>query len=97
MTADEFFNGSPYLACSYRESDERIQSRKNHEMWLQGLYISDAFRAGIDRFAYGLGGGKGKQPQGYIDKPIPLTDYEKQVELDKKIQHTMEWVRKGQQ
>ena len=43
MSADEYWYGDPYLAVGYRRADELRRRRQNESLWLQGLYIYDAF------------------------------------------------------
>lgn len=43
MTADEYWRQSPFLAEGYRKADALRKRRQNEVLWLQGLYIYDAF------------------------------------------------------
>lgn len=43
MSADEYWYGDPYLAAAYRRADELRRRRQNESLWLQGLYVYDAF------------------------------------------------------
>ena len=47
-------------------------------------------------FGWGLGGKKGKQPDGYLEAPIPLTEREKEADKERKKQKTIQWFMKGQ-
>lgn len=97
MTADEFYNGDPEWARQYALAEEYRLERENSSMHLQGLYNYEAFNSVIGAFAYGMSGGKGRKPQGYIERPIPITEREKKAEEERKRKHTMEFFMKGQE
>lgn len=97
MTAQNFWEDSPYLVTAFRKLHELKREERNQELWLQGLYNYRAFSAVMEEFSYGMNGKKGSQPKGYIKEPIPLTDREKEMVKQRRIQHTLEWVRKGQE
>lgn len=96
MTFAQFWEDSPNLVIAYRKAYDMKRTARNQEMWLQGLYNYRAFSAVIESFAYGMGGRRGAKPKGYIEAPISFTDYEKEIEKQKRIRHTLEWVAKGQ-
>lgn len=68
MPYDLYWNGDPYLPRAYYQAQKMQNERKNQEMWLQGLYIHNAFSVVLSN-AFSK---KGSKPQRYIDKPIPL-------------------------
>lgn len=96
MSAEQFWEESPYLAIAYRKAYDMKRTARNQELWLQGLYNYRAFGAVMEEFAYGMNGRKGAKPKGYIKEPIPITEYEKEQERERKIRYTLEWVKKGQ-
>lgn len=79
MTYDEFWYGKPILAKYYREKHKLDIERRNQELWLQGLYIYDAF-------AVVLSNAFSKHSKAkYIEKPFdlfPKTEEEKQAEIE---------------
>lgn len=97
MTPDEFYNGDPEWARAYALAEEYRLERENSSMHLQGLYNYNAFGSVMNSFAYGMNGGKGRKPQGYIEHPIPITEREKKAEEARKIKHTVEFFTKGQE
>lgn len=68
MTADEFWYGEPCLAEAYREAQKLRDERRNQELWLQGLYVYDAFSVVVSN-AFG---GKSHSKQKYLEQPIEL-------------------------
>lgn len=82
MTLDEYWNGSSVLCKYYREANKIQIERKNQELWLQGLYVCDAFAVVLSNaFAK-----KGSKKSKYLEEPIqlfPLTEEEKK---EKEIQ-----------
>lgn len=98
MSADEYWERSPYLACDYAASDEYRKARVNQEAWMQGLYFYKAVCGALEGFGWALGGGKGAPPKdGYFEYPIPLTDMEKQLELERNVSKTLAWIKEGQE
>lgn len=71
MTYDLFWNGSPWLAESYREARKIQRDRDNENAWLLGAYVYHA----ILRTAPRLNALKPKDPEPYLDAP-----FEPQVE-----------------
>jgi hypothetical protein len=73
VSCDEYWHGDYTNLQHYVRAHELQNEQRNQEMWLQGLYTFRAVKAVIEAFSWGLGGGKGKRPDGYIDRPIRLT------------------------
>ena len=69
MSAEEFWQGDPKLAESYREAYKLERERKNQELWLQGIYFLKALGCALH----------GSDESPYPDKPVPLTDEERKV------------------
>lgn len=81
MSHDQYWDDNPWLTEIFRKAHNlRIESR-NQELWLQGLYIHNAFGVVMSNFGRGLSGKKGSnKTDKYIESPIritPLTDAEK--------------------
>jgi len=82
----EYWYGDPTQLQYYVQAHELRNEQRNQEMWLQGLYNYRAFESVIAMFSWGLGGKKGEKPDGYIDKPIRMTEKteaEKQADAEK--------------
>lgn len=96
MSADEYWNGNPYLIRAYREAQEIKKSQDNQLAWLQGLYNYKALTSALAAFGWAMGGRKGKKPDGYSPYPTAITDAEKEAEKQRKIEYTLRWVERGQ-
>lgn len=86
MNYDQFWYGEPRLVIAYREAHKLKIEEKNQELWLQGLYIYNAFGVIIGN----VFSRKGSTPQKYIDKPLSLfpkevTEAEKVAQRNKVI------------
>lgn len=80
MTADQYWNGDPYLAVIYREKKDLEVQARNHELWLQGLYIYDAFSV----VTFNMNRKKGQNPEAYPDKPYELKRPELEDDQEKR-------------
>lgn len=96
LSYDEFWNGDYCRLKYYREAFEMQRERENQRIWLEGLYNYRAFKSVMEMFAYGFNGGRGKRPEGYLDKPFPMTEREKEAERQRRIEYTRRWIEKGQ-
>ena len=86
MTPEQYWDGDPTLAKYYRKSDEIRRERRNQELWLQGMYIYEAFcdvAPVMHAFAK-----KGTKPAPYSDHPYAITNRER--EDAKKLQEKRE-------
>lgn len=91
MSADEFWNGDPWLAADYRAADRLNRQRKSEEMWLQGLYNFRAFSTALANLNFGK---KKQKPVPYMEEPIriiPLTAAEKEAKAEQERQKTIEY------
>lgn len=80
MTEDQFWNGSPYLAVTYRKLGLERRKLKNEYLWIQGMYIHEAFSV-VMQNAFRK---KGSTPAKYSDKPYritPMTEEEKKARV----------------
>ena len=74
MSYDEFWHGKPILAKYYREKHKLEIEQTNQQLWLQGLYIYDAF-------ASVLSSAFSNRKSRYVEKPLnlfPPTEEEKE-------------------
>lgn len=97
VSYDEFWYGDYCRLKYYREAFEMQRERENQRAWLEGLYNYRAYKSVMEMFSYGLAGGKGRKPEGYLDKPFPITEREREAEKQRRIEHTLRWIEKGQQ
>ena len=82
MTSEEYWKGDPYLTVVYRKAWDLRKEQRNHEMWLQGLYVYDA----VGSIMSSLFKGKGQQAAKYPDKPYRLTPLTEEEKAQKKIE-----------
>lgn len=90
MTAAEFWNDDPWLAAAYRKADEFRRQKCSEEMWLQGLYIYNAFNVVIGNALRK----KGTPAEKYLEEPIrvtPLSEQEKEEKAEKERRKTIEY------
>lgn len=76
MPYDEYWYGDPWLCEAYRQAHKLKIEQRNQELWLQGLYMYDAFAVVLSN-SFGKRGGKKAK---YMDEPIrlfPMTEAEK--------------------
>lgn len=84
MTWEQYWNGDPWMVVAFAEAHKlRIQQR-NEELWMQGLYVHDAFAVVLSNaFAQ-----KGSVPKKYLEKPLdifPKTEEEKEAEEEREL------------
>lgn len=88
MPLEEFWHGDPWLVKTYREAYELKKRDQNEVLWLQGLYIYDAFAVVLSNaFA-----DKGTTPKKYAMKPyniFPMTEEERQAEEDRELEQAV--------
>ena len=72
--------------------ESRFEQR-NYELWLQGLYFHDAVSSAL---AMAFWNKKGRKPDSYMKQPIPITDHEKELDKQRRMQETLNWVAKHQ-
>lgn len=95
ISYDEFWHGDYCKFKYYVKKHEYDTEDINTKLWLQGMYNYKAFEAVMNAFSYGMSGGKGKKPNGYMEYPHPFTEREKAAEKQRKIEHTLRFVAKG--
>ena len=68
MSLDEYWCASPNLVKFYRNAHRLKAEKKNQELWLQGLYIYNAFSVVLAN-AFRK---KGARTHSYLDKPLDI-------------------------
>lgn len=81
MTYDQFFNDDVYLVRYYEEAEKIRNKRNNEKMWLQGLYIYNAFSV----VHYNLNRKKGQQTIEYPNSPYNLFNNDTNINHDEEI------------
>ena len=82
MTYEQFWEGDPALTVYYRKAEELRNSRRNQELWLQGMYVYEAICDAspiLHAFAK-----KGAKPHPYSDNPYPITEADRRHVTEKK-------------
>lgn len=82
MSTEEYWERDPYLVKCFRDAHIIKIEQKNQELWMQGLYIYNAFSTVLAN-AFSK---KGKRPEKYLEKPIritPLSKEEKRIEAER--------------
>ena len=84
MTWEQYWNGDPWMVVQYAETHRLRVQQRNEELWLQGLYMHDAFAVVLSNaFA-----AKGSTPKKYLEKPLdilPKTEEEKAAEEEREL------------
>lgn len=84
MSLDEYWCASPHLVRYYREAHKLSVEQRNQELWLQGLYIYNAFSVVLAN-AFGKKGGK---RHNYLEKPINLFEFTHKQEEAERVKET---------
>ncbi len=82
MTADEYWCQDVWLVVQYKKAYKQRKTERNTEMWLQGFYIYDAFRAVIES-AFSKGEVKPYMRQPIELYPKKLTSEEKEAQAER--------------
>lgn len=91
ITEGEFWNLNIRKLRPYLKAEEIKLERKNHELWLQGLYVYKAVSVVVSNALPK----KGAKLQEYFDKPIRITPYTEEEIAEKKrkdLQHTIDYL-----
>lgn len=91
MTYEQFWYGDPLLCKYYRDAETYRFEQRNIELWLQGMYINEA----LNKCLSNAFSAKHSKKQRYPDHPYAITEREKLAEKQRKIEHTMKWVKEG--
>ena len=77
MTYEQYWFGDPWMTRAFAQAYLLKRKAKNEELWLEGIYLGNAFQTVI-------GNAFGKQKQKYFEKPLDI--FEKtQAEKDQEI------------
>lgn len=87
MTYDQFWDGAPELARSYRRADEIYRKRQNELLWLGGIYTAEALASTVGNMFT-----KGSKHQ-YPAEPIPITQEEQRIRKEREQKAKMERIK----
>ena len=88
MTPEQYWEGDATWARAFRKAAQIQLEKKNHELWLQGMYFYEALCDAsplLHAFAK-----KGTKPHPYPDKPYAITDNQRERNEDRKEKATFE-------
>ena len=88
MTYAQFWYGDPWMARAYSEAYLLKRKAKNEELWLEGIYVANAFQTV-------LGNAFSKKKLKYLEKPLdifPKTQAEKDQEIREERQRLIDWL-----
>lgn len=68
MTYEQFWDGPPLLATTYRKAYKLRLEDDNYQAWLQGLYFYGALSTAL----YNTFKDKGKQAESYMERPVDI-------------------------
>ena len=78
MPSDEYWHGDPMLVKAYNKAHLLKRKQINQELWLQGLYIYDAFGAVLSN----VFGKKGSKKAKYLEEPLSITEKTEEEKAD---------------
>lgn len=73
MTPDQYWNEDCMLAKYYREAYELKRKERNHDLWLQGLYVYHALCDASPLFRFST---KPQKAAPYLDEPFAVSQKE---------------------
>ena len=101
VPCEEFWRGDytrlKHYIRAFEMKNERELEQRNYELYLAGLYNYNAMSSVVGTYMWWKAGKKGRQPDGYMQKPLPVTEREKQADLEERKRKTIEWFKKGQE
>lgn len=90
MTPEDYWRGDVWLTEDFERAHALRNQQKSEEMWLQGLYIYQAFAVALSN-AFRK---KGAPAQKYMTEPlrvIPLTEAEKAEQAEQERKRVIEY------
>lgn len=80
MSYSQFWEDAPELVIAYRKADEIRKRRMNEELWLSGVYMSEAISATVGNMF-----SKTKYQYPSEPKPITKAEVEERREREQKL------------
>ncbi len=90
MTYDQFWNEDSTLVKAYREAYEMRREERNHDLWLQGLYIYNALCSAAPLFRFST---HPQKAHPYVEAPFALTKKESENREKQKEKQQFEKMR----
>lgn len=86
MTYEQFWYGVPEIALMYRKAHSLKRRRTNEELWLNGIYMSEAITATVGNMF-------SKQKYEYPSEPKPITEEEIEERRERERRERMEKIK----
>ena len=90
MTYEQYWYGDPWMTRAYAQSHLLKRRQINEELWLEGIYMANAFQTVI-------GNAFGKKKLKYLEKPLDIfekTEAEKKQEVREERQKLINFLSK---
>ena len=101
VPCEEFWHGDytylKHYVRAFEIKQEREAEQRNFDAYLAGFYNYHGLSSALGSYMWWKAGKKGKQPDGYLTKPIPITEREREADFEERKRKTIEWFKKGQQ
>lgn len=82
MTDEQYWDGDNALPKYYRKAEKMRQEQKNHEAWLNGLYVYDALVSAMSHMNKNQSDHKNYAEKPYDFTPSQKTQEEKKIEAE---------------
>lgn len=86
MTYEQFWIDDPRLVKAYRRADEIRKRRMNEQLWLAGIYTSEALASTVGNMFF-------KQKYQYPSEPKPITAAEVEERREREQRTRMERIK----
>ena len=86
MTYEQFWIDDPALVRAYRRADEIRKRRMNEQLWLAGIYTSEALASTVGNMF-------SKQKYQYPSEPKPITEAEVEERREREQKARMERIK----
>ena len=87
MSWEQFWEGDPFLVKAYRKAESIRRRRLNEELWLSGIYPSEALASTVGNMF-----SKGNKHK-YPSEPLPITEEERLERQERERKARMERIK----
>ena len=87
MSWEQFWEGDPFLVKAYRKAESIRRRRLNEELWLSGIYTSEALASTVGNMF-----SKGNKHK-YPSEPLPITEEERLERQERERKARMERIK----
>lgn len=86
MSWEQFWEGDPFLVKGYRRAESIRRKRLNEELWLSGIYTSEALASTVGNMF-------SKTKHKYPSEPFPITEEEQRERQERERKARMERIK----